>query len=119
MNNEGRIRYNRECNLIYTVENNNFKEQVLTALKKDKFVKQILNNITDYSSFKKQTGLLLFNELIYISDVLHCKLVSETHSATINNYQEIKKTLKRLTRTYYFLHMRKKVEDEVQKCNIC
>ena len=118
MNDEGIIRYNRKCNLIYIIENDNFKKQVLTVLKKDKFVKQILKNISNYSHFKKQTGLLLFNRLIYVLNILHCNLVSETHSVLMSNYQEIEKTLKRLTKIYYFLHIRKKVKDKVQKCNI-
>ena len=86
MNDQGIIRYNSECNLIYKMKNDNFEKEVLTALKKDKFAKQILNNISNYSSFKEWTDLLLFNELIYVLNVLHCKLVSKTHFTAINRH---------------------------------
>ena len=53
MDEQGIIRYNKECNFTLQIENNNFENKIKTALKKDKFVQQILKNISNYSSFKK------------------------------------------------------------------
>ena len=119
MDDQGIIQYNKKCNFTFKVENDDLKKEIVTALKKNKFAQQILKKISNHSSFKKQISLLLFNRLIYILDILHQKLVSQQHSAIMSEHQRVKKTLKRLTRTYYFPYMQKKVKEEVQKCNIC
>ena len=88
-------------------------------MKNDKLAQQVLQNIRDHESFKKEKGLLLFQGLIYVPVSLQQKLIEESHFNKTHSHQRIDKMIERLTRTYYFSHMRKKVEEIVQKCNIC
>ena len=88
-------------------------------MKNDKLAQQVLQNIRDHESFKKEKGLLLFQGLIYVPVSLQQKLIEKSHFNKTHSHQRIDKTIEQLTRTYYFSHMRKKVEEIVQKCNIC
>ena len=53
MDNQSIIQYNKKCNFIFKVENDNFEKRIATALKMNKFAQQILKRISDHSSFKK------------------------------------------------------------------
>ena len=53
MNDQSVLKYNKKCNFIFKVENKDIEKEVLIVLQKDKFVQQILNNISNYLSFKK------------------------------------------------------------------
>ncbi len=37
----------------------------------------------------------------------------------IHEHQNLNKIIERISRTYYFLKMRKQVEDIIRKCNVC
>ena len=116
---QGNMSYNRQFNLTIRVEDNEFENEVRNSLEKDKLAKQVLENIRDHKSFTKEKGLLLFQGLIYVSSDLRQKLVEESHSNKTHGHQGTDKTVERLTRTYYFPHLRKKVEETVRKCDIC
>ena len=88
-------------------------------MKNDKLAQQVLQNIRDHESFKKKKGLLLFQDLVYVSISLQRKLIEESHSNKTHGHQGIDKMIEQLTRTYYFSHMRKKVKEIVWKCDIC
>ena len=111
--------FNRQFNLTIQVEDDVFENEIRKALKNDKLAQQVLQNIRDHESFKKEKGLLLFQGLVYVPVSLQQKLIEESHSNKTHGHQGIDKMIKRLTRTYYFPHMRKKVKEIVQKCNIC
>ena len=88
-------------------------------MKNDKLAQQVLQNIRDHKSFEKEKGLLLFQDLVYVPVSLQQKLIEESHFNKTHSHQGIDKTIERLTRTYYFSHMRKKVNEIVRKCDIC
>ena len=88
-------------------------------MENDKLAQQVLQNIRNHESFKKKKGLLLFQGLVYVPVSLQQKLIEESHFNKTHGHQGIDKTIERLTRTYYFPHMRKKVEEIVRKCDIC
>ena len=88
-------------------------------LKNDKLAQQVLQNIRDHESFKKEKDLLLFQGLVYVPVSLQQKLIEESHFNKTHSHQGIDKMIERLTRTYYFSHMRKKVKEIVRKCDIC
>ena len=111
--------FNRQFNLTIQVEDDVFENEIRKALKNDKLAQQVLQNIRDHKSFKKKKGLLLFQDLVYVSVSLQQKLIEESHFNKTHSHQRIDKTTKRLTRTYYFSHMRKKVKEIVRKCDIC
>ena len=88
-------------------------------MKNDKLAQQVLQNIRDHKSFKKEKGLLLFQGLVYVPVSLQQKLIEESHSNKTHGHQGIDKMIERLTRTYYFSHIRKKVKEIIRKCDIC
>ena len=88
-------------------------------MENDKLAQQVLQNIRDHKSFKKEKGLLLFQGLVYVPVSLQQKLIEESHFNKTHSHQRIDKMIEQLIRTYYFSHMRKKVKEIVQKCNIC
>ena len=49
----------------------------------NKLAQQVLQNSKDYLSFKNEQGLLLFQELIYVSASLGQKLVKESHFSKV------------------------------------
>ena len=118
-NEQGNMSFNRQFNLTIQVEDDVFKNEIRKALENDKLAQQVLQNIRDHESFKKEKGLLLFQGLVYVPVSLQQKLIEESHFNKTHSHQRIDKMIERLTRTYYFSHMRKKVEEIVQKCNIC
>ena len=118
-NEQGNISFNRQFNLTIWVKNNVFENEIRKALENDKLAQQVLQNIRDYKSFKKEKGLLLFQGLIYVPVSLQWKLIEESHFNKTHSHQGIDKTIERLTRTYYFSHIRKKVKEIIRKCNIC
>ena len=111
--------FNRQFNLTIRVEDNVFENEIRKALENDKLAQQVLQNIRDHESFKKEKGLLLFQGLVYVPVSLQQKLIEESHFNKTHSHQGIDKMIERLTRTYYFSHMRKKVEEIVRKCDIC
>ena len=111
--------FNRQFNLTIWVEDDVFKNEIRKALENNKLAQQVLQNIRDHKSFKKEKGLLLFQGLIYIPVSLQQKLIEESHFNKTHGHQGIDKMIERLTRTYYFTHIRKKVEEIVRKCDIC
>lgn len=115
----GNMSYNRQFNLTMRVEDDVFENEVRKVLEDDKLAQQVLQNIKDHESFEKQEGLLLFQGLVYVPVSLRQKLIDECHSNKTHSHQGIDKTIERLTRTYYFPHLRKKVEEVVRKCDIC
>ena len=111
--------FNRQFNLIIWVKDDVFENEIWKVLKNDKLAQQVLQNIRDHKSFKKKKGLLLFQGLIYVPISLQQKLIEESHFNKTHSHQGIDKMIERLTRTYYFSYIRKKVEEIVQKCDIC
>ena len=116
---QGNMSFNRQFNLTIWVENDIFENEIRKVLKNDKLAQQVLQNIRDHKSFEKEKGLLLFQGLVYVPVSLQRKLIEESHSNKTHGHQGIDKTIERLTRTYYFSHMRKKVKEIVRKCDIC
>ena len=118
-NEQGNMSFNRQFNLTIRIKDDVFKNEIWKALKNDKLAQQVLQNIRDHESFKKEKGLLLFQGLIYVPVSLQQKLIEESHFNKTHSHQGIDKTIERLTMTYYFSHMRKKVEEIIRKCDIC
>ena len=118
-NKQENMSFNKQFNLTIQIKDNVFKNEIRKALKNNKLAQQVLQNIRDHESFEKEKGLLLFQGLIYVPVSLQRKLIEESHFNKTHSHQRIDKTIKWLTRTYYFSHMRKKVKEIVQKCDIC
>ena len=118
-NKQENMSFNKQFNLTIQVKDDVFENEIWKALKNNKLAQQVLQIIRDHESFKKKKGLLLFQGLVYVSVSLQRKLIEESHFNKTHSHQRIDKMIEWLTRTYYFSHMRKKVKEIVQKCNIC
>ena len=112
-NKQENMSFNKQFNLTIQIKNNVFKNEIWKALKNNKLAQQVLQNIRDHKSFEKEKDLLLFQGLVYIPVSLQQKLIEESHFNKTHSHQRIDKTIEWLTRTYYFSHMRKKVEEIV------
>ena len=93
-NEQGNISFNKQFNLIIWVKNNVFKNEIWKALKNNKLVQQVLQNIRDYKSFKKKKDLLLFQGLVYVPVSLQQKLIEESYFNKTHSHQKIDKTIK-------------------------
>ena len=54
--------------------------------------------------------LLLFQELIYMSSAIKKKVIEQHHNKILTKHFEINKTVKLISRNYYFSQMKQKVE---------
>ena len=59
-NEQENMSFNKQFNLTIQIEDDVFKNEIRKALKNDKLAQQVLQNIRDHKSFKKEKGLLLF-----------------------------------------------------------
>jgi hypothetical protein len=64
-------------------------------------------------------GLLLFQERAYVPSGLRKELVEHEHGLPAHGHQGVRKTLDRVSRTYYFPGIRKVVKDVVRNCDTC
>ena len=65
-NEQGNMSFNRQFNLTIWVKDDVFENEIWEALENDKLAQQVLQNIRDHKSFKKEKGLLLFQDLVYV-----------------------------------------------------
>ena len=63
--------------------------------------------------------LLLFQELIYMSSATRKKVIEQYHNKALTEYFKINKTVKLISRNYYFLQIRQKVKKHIQQCEQC
>ena len=61
----------------------------------------------------------LFNELIYIPSGFRADIFLENYEDITSEYQEIGKTLEKITRNYYFPAMKKYIEKRISECAVC
>jgi hypothetical protein len=64
-------------------------------------------------------GIILVEKRIYLSQELRKEVFRQCHEIKTVGHQGNEGILERMKRTYYFLKMRKYVEDSVRKCDTC
>ena len=70
--------------------------------------------------FKKiNKDLLLFQELIYVSEHQQKDIIWIYHDKLLEEHHEIYKTMKAIFWSYYFLHMWEKIKKYINKCDLC
>ena len=57
--------------------------------------------------------LLLFQELIYVSSATRKKVIEQYHNEKLAEHFKIDKTMKLISRNYYFLQIRQKVKKHI------
>ena len=70
--------------------------------------------------FKKTNkDLLLFQELIYVSEHQQKDIIQMYHNKLLEEHYEIHKIIKAIFWSYYFSHMQEKVVRYISKCDLC
>ena len=67
---------------------------------------------------KTNNRLILFKELVYVSEHQQKNIIWMYHNKSLREHHEVHKIIKAISQSYYFLHMRKKVQDYVNKCDL-
>jgi len=94
-----------------------FSNRIKEFYKTDKNAVRILE--TSKANFTKAHSLLLFYGKVYIPQGIRQFFVKEQHELKAHSHQGIRKTMKRLSKTYYFPGMRKVVGDVIRRCDTC
>jgi len=66
-----------------------------------------------------QEGLMTRSGLILIPDALVTEVIRQNHDSPTSGHVGSEKTMERITRSYTFPQLAKKVKDYVDKCDIC
>ena len=74
-------------------------------------------SIKEFEKINKD--LLLFQELIYMSEHQQKDIIWIYYNKSLKEHCEIYKTIKAIFRLYYFSHMWEKVKKYVNKYNLC
>ena len=70
--------------------------------------------------FKRTSNsLILFKELVYVSEHQQESTIWMYHDSLLRGHQEVHKMIEAIFWLYYFSHMWKKVQDYVNKCDLC
>jgi hypothetical protein len=80
-------------------------------MKNDKIIQEMLKNLAEnkYMTTNEQ-GLVYLRGLIYIPKYMRSKVITRHHDDPMHGYIGTKKTAKAISRNYYFLNMRRKVQ---------
>ena len=74
-------------------------------------------SIKEFEKINKD--LLLFQELIYVSEHQQKNVIQMYHNKSLEEHHEIHKTIKAIFWSYYFSHMQEKIKKYVNKCDLC
>ena len=70
--------------------------------------------------FKRTSDdLILFKELVYVSEHQQQNIIRMYHNKLLREHWGVHKMIKATSWSYYFLHMWKKVQSYVNKCDLC
>ena len=70
--------------------------------------------------FKKiNKDLLLFQELIYVSEHQQKDIIQMYYNEPLKEHHEIHKTIEAIFQSYYFSYMQEKIKKYMNKCDLC
>ena len=118
-NSDNSIVYNRQNVTILQVYNKDLEKKIKLKLAKNLIAQNIMKNIADNADFKIQDKILTFQNLIYVFIRCKQKMINIYYSLKIYKHQDFDKIIERIFKTYYFLKIRKQVENTIRKCNVC
>ncbi|KAM3460760.1 hypothetical protein MY5147_009988 [Beauveria neobassiana] len=106
----------REINATWQVKpDDTWMRKIASHIKKDSY----LDNWETKPHLFKEGGTFLFNERQYVPSALQEQLVREIHEHPLHGHQGVGKTISRLRRSYDFPESRKRVQQVVDKCDVC
>ncbi len=113
------IVYNRQNAATLQINNRDFKKWIKLKLVKDSVTQDIIENIENNANFEIINEILTFQNLIYVSTRCRQEIINDHHKSMIHEYQNLNKIIKRISKIYYFLKMRKQIENIIRKCDVC
>ena len=111
----GNLTFNRQIASTIQVERSELDEEIKRASTKDSFV---LAAIEDKNPDYRE-GYLWFKDRIYLPVKIRNTVLEELHGSKVCGHFGREKTLARLKCRYFYPHMRKSVEEFVDKCDVC
>ena len=100
------------------ITNSEMKDIIQTEYLTDKQALWVSEQLTE--RFKRTSdNLILFKELVYVSEHQQKNIIQMYHDEPLRGHWGVHKTIKAIFYSYYFSHMRKKVQDYVNKCDLC
>ena len=86
-------------------------QKIIEAMKKDKIIQEMLENSVEnkHMTTDKQ-GLVYLRGLIYIPKCMRSEIIARHHDDLMHGYIGTKKIAEAISRNYYFLNMRRKVQ---------
>ena len=94
------------------------KDIIWAEYLKDKQAQWVLEQSTE--RFKETSDrLILFKGLVYVPEHQQKNIIWMYHNKLLRDHWEVYKMIEVIFWSYYFSHMRKKVQDYVNKCDLC
>ena len=118
-NQDDSIFYNRQNAATLQIYDRNLEKKVKQELTRDSVVQNIIENIINNLNFEFTNKILIFQSLIYIFTRCKQEMINDYHESRVHEHQEFNKIIERIFKIYYFLKMRKQIEDTIRKCNMC
>jgi hypothetical protein len=80
----------------------------------------MLENLAENENLTtNEKGLVYLRNLIYIPDCMRTEIIKQHHDDPMHRHMGIEKTAELILRNYYFLNMRRKVQNYIQQCKTC
>ncbi|KAM3547144.1 hypothetical protein MY1884_009710, partial [Beauveria asiatica] len=106
----------RELSMTWKAEpDDTWMRRIESHIKKDSY----LNSKDTNPHVTRKGETYLYNERQYVPRVLQEQLVKEIHEHPLHGHQGVGKTISRLRRSYDFPESRKRVQEVVNKCDVC
>ncbi len=118
-NSDDSIVYNKQNAVTLRINNRDLKKRVKLKLAKNSVAQDIIKNIENNANFEIINEILTFQDLIYVSTRCRQEMINDHHKSIIHKHQDSNKIIERISRIYYFLKMRKQIENIIRKCNVC
>ena len=108
----------RSLAVTMIITNNELKNIIWNEYLKNKQAQRVLKK--SIKGFEKTNkDLLLFQELIYMSEHQQKDIIWIYHDKSLREYCEIHKMIEAIFWLYYFSHMWEKIKKYVNKCDLC
>ena len=114
-----RITYNHRILVItMIITNDELKNIIWDKYLKNKQAQRVLKKFT--KEFEKiNKNLLLFQELIYVSEHQQKDIIQMYHNKSLKEHHKIHKMIEVIFWLYYFLYIWEKVMKYMSKCDLC
>jgi len=120
--NKDNITIRRSLNLTAHIVENELGQLIKTAYKKDATANRILENSANLPPhFNIENGYVSFDEKYYVpsNKDLQTKVIELHHDTPAHGHLGMEKTYELINKNYYWLHMRKDIEEYVKTCDSC